>query len=152
MIFEPRSAIRLVTRANASRPLSVNSIVTTGWFVCGSRGRLGVLDVRAVQLGVVLEHEEALDLRRLVLDALGLDDRDALGHLDHPRAGGRAARSPSAFSSSAQAVPLAYSGASPGCGVEVGEHLLAACCPGRSRRCGAACLSGPIGISSGPKR
>ena len=36
MIFEPRSAMRLVTRANAWRPLSVNSMVTTGWFVCGS--------------------------------------------------------------------------------------------------------------------
>ena len=32
----PRSAIRLVTRANASRPLSVNSIVTSGALVFGS--------------------------------------------------------------------------------------------------------------------
>ena len=66
MILEPRSAIRLVTRANASRPLSVNSIVTTGAFVVRVGRRLRVLDVGAVQLRVVLEHEEALDLRRLV--------------------------------------------------------------------------------------
>ena len=33
MISEPRWAIRLVTRANASRPLSVNSIVTMGSWV-----------------------------------------------------------------------------------------------------------------------
>ena len=36
MIFEPRSAIRRVTRAKASRPLSVNSIVTIGSLVFGS--------------------------------------------------------------------------------------------------------------------
>ena len=36
MIFAPRSAIRLVTRAKASRPSSENSIVTTGAFVFGS--------------------------------------------------------------------------------------------------------------------
>ncbi len=33
---KPRSAIRLVTRANALRPLSVNSIVTSGALVFGS--------------------------------------------------------------------------------------------------------------------
>ena len=36
MILDPRSAIRFVTRANASRPSSVNSIVTIGSFVFGS--------------------------------------------------------------------------------------------------------------------
>ena len=39
MIFEPRSAMRLVTRAKASRPSSVKSIVTTGapfWSVLAS--------------------------------------------------------------------------------------------------------------------
>ena len=66
MIFEPRSAIRLVTRAKASRPSSVNSIVTTGAFVFGSVLASGFLMSVAGQLRVVLEHEEALDLRRLV--------------------------------------------------------------------------------------
>ncbi len=36
MIRAPRSASPFVTRANASRPLSVNSIVTMGAFVFGS--------------------------------------------------------------------------------------------------------------------
>ena len=40
---KPRSAIRLVTRANASRPLSVNSIVTIGALVFGSVSGSGFL-------------------------------------------------------------------------------------------------------------
>ncbi len=43
MILDPRSAIRAVTRAKASRPLSVNSIVTTGAFVVGSLCAFGFL-------------------------------------------------------------------------------------------------------------
>ncbi len=43
MISDPRCAIRLVTRANASRPLSVNSIVTMGSWVCWSKFCSGFL-------------------------------------------------------------------------------------------------------------
>ena len=92
MIFAPRSAIRLVTRAKASRPWSVNSIVTTGAFVFGSVCLLGVLDVGAGELRVVLEHEEALDPRGLVLAPRSASTTTMpCGHLDHPRARGRPA-------------------------------------------------------------
>ena len=57
---KPRCAIRFVTRANASRPLSVNSIVTSGAFVFGSNACFGFLMSAPEQLGVVLEHVEAL--------------------------------------------------------------------------------------------
>ena len=43
MISDPRWAIRLVTRAKASRPLSVNSIVTMGSWVCWSKFCSGFL-------------------------------------------------------------------------------------------------------------
>ena len=43
MISDPRWAIRLVTRANPSRPLSVNSIVTMGSWVCWSKFCSGFL-------------------------------------------------------------------------------------------------------------
>src|SRR5918992_1633021 len=45
--------------------------------------RLGVLDVLAGQLRVVLDDREALDLRRLVRLPLLLDDHDPLGDLDN---------------------------------------------------------------------
>jgi hypothetical protein len=47
---------------------------------------LGVADVLAGQLRVVLQHREALDLRRLVRLPLLLHDHDPLGDLDHARA------------------------------------------------------------------
>jgi hypothetical protein len=61
----------------------VNSIVTSGALVFGIGVGLRALDVLAGQLGVVLQHRVALDLRRLVGHALLLDDDHAGGHLDH---------------------------------------------------------------------
>ena len=54
-------------------------------------GLLGVLDLLAVQLGVVLEHEEAVHARGLVRRGLALEDHDAARHLEDRGAGGRAA-------------------------------------------------------------
>ena len=88
----PRSAIRFVTRANAWRPLSVNSIVTSGAFVFGSKCLLGVLDLLAVQLGVVLEHEEArVRARTGSAPARPRGPRCPAGTLMTARAGRRAA-------------------------------------------------------------
>ena len=42
-ICAPRSASRLVARANAARPLSVKLNVTIGSFVCGSNACFGSL-------------------------------------------------------------------------------------------------------------
>ncbi len=53
---------------------------------------LGVLDLLTVELRVVLDHEEALYALRLVRRRLGLQDHDALGHLDDARAVRRAGR------------------------------------------------------------
>ena len=113
MIFEPRSAIRFVTRANASRPLSVNSIVTTGWFVCGSVAALGFLT------SVPFSSVSSSSTKKRLIWGGWFSTRSAsttvmpLGtSITREPAGGPP--DPSASSSSAQAVPLAYSGAAPG--------------------------------------
>ena len=117
MIFDPRSAIRLVTRAKASRPLSVNSIVTTGAFVCGSLCAFGFL------MSVPFSSVSSSSTKKRLIWAGWLCTRSA-STIVIPRgtsmirepAGGPP--EPSAFSSSRHAVPLANSGALPGAGVK----------------------------------
>ena len=112
MILEPRSAIRLVTRANASRPLSVNSIVTTGWLFW-SVAAFGFL------MSVPLSSVSSSSTKKRLICGGWFSTRSAstttmpLGtSITREPAGGPP--EPSASSSSRHAVSLAYSGASPG--------------------------------------
>ena len=74
----PRSAIRFVTRAKASRPLSVNSIVTSGSLVFGSNCCSGFLMSLPFSSESSSMHEEAVHAGRLVRRRLCLHDHDAL--------------------------------------------------------------------------
>ena len=88
----PRSAMRFVTGAKACAALVRELHRHERRLRVRVEVLLGVLDLLAVQLGVVLDHEEAVHARGLVRRRLGLQDHDALRHLDHARAGRRAGR------------------------------------------------------------
>ena len=108
LALQPRSAIRFVTRANASRPLSVNSIVTSGAFVFGSNACSGFL----MSLPFSSESSSSTKKRVIARGWFGAGSASTTtmpcGHLDHAasRPAGRPSRAPRA--PSRHSVPLAY--------------------------------------------
>ena len=139
--LKPRSAIRFVTRAKASRPWSVNSIVTSGAFVFGS-----VLASGFLMSSPESSESSSSTVKRLIWGgwlgvALLLDDHDALGHLDHARARRRAAGAERLELGQALGV-LGVLLAGPGLGVVVGQQLLAGARRLVVRRCAPASCRG----------
>ena len=112
---KPRCAIRFVTRANASRPLSVNSIVTSGAFVFGSVPAFGFL-----MSSPESSESSSSTVKRLIWGGwlgAGSCSRTTTPSgtlmMEEPAGG---PPEPSASSCGRHSVPLAYLGAGPGLG------------------------------------